>query len=58
MVAGAYGQSLEYDKQSCFNENETVQAALYETLMEEGRIDRLNSHLIPIPSGVIFPRTF
>lgn len=35
IVSGSVnGQNYEYDAQSCFNENETVQKALYESLNE------------------------
>ncbi len=44
-----YSQNLDYDIQSCFNENETVQGALYETLMTPGELNDLNTMLeIPI----------
>lgn len=45
LFGNVHSQNLDYDIQSCFNENETVQAALYKTLMSEGRIDALNSML-------------
>ncbi|AXJ02339.1 hypothetical protein CYPRO_3104 [Cyclonatronum proteinivorum] len=51
MAVFANVQQLDYnyDIQSCFNENKTVQAALYESLTSELRIDALNTMLeIPI----------
>ena len=49
LSATAFSQNYEYDVQSCFNENETVQEALYESLMSNGELDALNSMLeIPI----------
>ncbi|MCH8557414.1 MAG: hypothetical protein LAT84_06330 [Balneolia bacterium] len=49
LTSSVYGQDYDYDSQSCFNEKRTVQAALYESLMSEGRIEALNSMLeIPI----------
>lgn len=51
MAVFANVQQLDYnyDSQSCFNVNETVRAALYETLMNEGELSALNTMLeIPI----------
>lgn len=49
LCANVNSQNFDYDIQSCINENETVQAALYYTLMSNGRIDALNTMLeIPI----------
>jgi len=44
LSATAFSQNYEYDVQSCFNENETVQEALYESLQEQlTNPDRLKS---------------
>ena len=45
LLSVSYAQQLEYDVQSCFNLNETVQDALYETLLSDGELEDLNTML-------------
>lgn len=48
LSSNVISQNLDYDIQSCFNENETVQAALHQSLMSSGELNFLNS-ILEIP---------